>query len=191
MIGQNWDKRYWSCLKTYHIAALKCSHYGAINANTDPDGAQAQSVARLQNNDDADDISIHSPSAKQVYSGSLKGDCESVAKFSKGPWRVYETDIDDANYGIDSPDGTVIVFGVNGEACGVDKWPNACLIAAAPRLFNALQAMLDRYVSLVNSGDAGNWDPQIELEVIEATFALKSALGEHPAASLGREGNNG
>jgi hypothetical protein len=36
----------------------------------------------------------------------------------------------------------------------------------------ALQALLDHYLSLVNSGDAGNWDPEAEEVVIAARAAL-------------------
>ena len=40
------------------------------------------------------------------------------------------------------------------------------------KLREVLQALLKRYVELVNSGDAGNWDPEAELEVIAARQAL-------------------
>jgi hypothetical protein len=36
----------------------------------------------------------------------------------------------------------------------------------------ALQGLLDHYVGLVNSGDAGNWDPETEPVVIEARRCL-------------------
>jgi hypothetical protein len=39
-------------------------------------------------------------------------------------------------------------------------------------LREALTGMLDHYVSLVNSGDAGNWDAEIEPQVITARTAL-------------------
>jgi len=41
------------------------------------------------------------------------------------------------------------------------------------RYKDALERLLGRYVSMVNSGDCGNWDPETEEEVIEARAALK------------------
>ena len=41
------------------------------------------------------------------------------------------------------------------------------------RLREALEGMLDRYVSLVNCGDCGNWNPEEEPEVIAAREALE------------------
>jgi len=35
-----------------------------------------------------------------------------------------------------------------------------------------LQRLLDKYVSLVNCGDCGNWDPETEQEVIDARVEL-------------------
>lgn len=49
------------------------------------------------------------------------------------------------------------------------------LIAAAPDLADALATMLERYVSLVNCGDCGNWDPETEDEVKSARAALSRA----------------
>jgi len=39
-------------------------------------------------------------------------------------------------------------------------------------LRKALEDLLDHYVGLVNSGDAGNWDPETEVFVINARKAL-------------------
>jgi len=52
------------------------------------------------------------------------------------------------------------------------------LIAAAPELLEALKDLLDHYTSLVNSGDAGNWDAENEGEVIAARAAIAKAQGE-------------
>lgn len=41
----------------------------------------------------------------------------------------------------------------------------------------ALRVMLHRYVSLVNCGDCGHWDPETEPEVIAARAALAKAEG--------------
>ena len=42
----------------------------------------------------------------------------------------------------------------------------------------ALTGMLERYVSLVNSGDAGHWDCETEPEVIAARAALSAITEE-------------
>ena len=53
-------------------------------------------------------------------------------------------------------------------------------------LTQALQDLLDHYVSLVNSGDAGNWDPEEEPKVIAARAAL-SATQPAQAAQGGHD----
>ena len=52
---------------------------------------------------------------------------------------------------------------------------NAKLVTAAPELLDALKSLLDRYVGLVISGDAGNWDAETEDEVIAARAAIAKA----------------
>ena len=59
--------------------------------------------------------------------------------------------------------------------------PNARLVAAAPELLEALNAMLDRYTDLVNCGDCGNWDPETEEPVIAARAAIAKAVPPLPA----------
>lgn len=54
---------------------------------------------------------------------------------------------------------------------------NLTLCAAAPDMFEALSKMLEHYVSLVNCGDCGNWNPEEEPEVIAARSALAKAQG--------------
>lgn len=48
-------------------------------------------------------------------------------------------------------------------------------VADAKGLRERLEATLGVYVELVNSGDAGNWNPETEEHVIAARAALKSA----------------
>ncbi|VTU32165.1 hypothetical protein H4CHR_02956 [Variovorax sp. PBS-H4] len=55
---------------------------------------------------------------------------------------------------------------------------NLALMAAAPELSAALSALLDRYVALANSGDAGNWDPETEGAVKDARAALAKTQPE-------------
>jgi hypothetical protein len=52
------------------------------------------------------------------------------------------------------------------------------LIAAAPELLEALKAFLDMYVQFINSGDAGNWNPETDDEVIQARAAIAKAEKE-------------
>ena len=70
-------------------------------------------------------------------------------------------------------DGHPDLYFRNGGADG----PDARLIAAAPDLLAALQTFLAEYVSLVNSGDAGNWDAEEEDKVIAARAAIAKATG--------------
>ena len=44
------------------------------------------------------------------------------------------------------------------------------------QLEEALRGITEHYVTLVNSGDAGNWNPEAEPQVI----AARRALGEQP-----------
>lgn len=52
------------------------------------------------------------------------------------------------------------------------------IAAQRDELLAALEGMLDRYVSLANSGDAGNWDCEEEDEVIAARQAIANVKGE-------------
>ena len=54
----------------------------------------------------------------------------------------------------------------------------AHLIAAAPELYAALATFVDEYVQMVNSGDCGNSDPELDDKVIAARSALSRARGE-------------
>lgn len=67
------------------------------------------------------------------------------------------------------------VYGDNGEATGLSMAANARLIAAAPELLGALNGILGRYARLVESGDAGNWDCELEPQVIAARAAIAKA----------------
>jgi len=70
--------------------------------------------------------------------------------------------------------------------CFSDNWRNdARLIAAAPDMFEALAGLLEHYLSLVNSGDAGFWDPEKEAQVIAARAALAKASRSNPEQAHG------
>lgn len=70
----------------------------------------------------------------------------SEAKHTPGPWAVYDgKDVDFP--GIEAQNGTVVIFGATrqGDDGGVRGLPgNANLIAAAPELLEALQAIIQR-----------------------------------------------
>lgn len=51
----------------------------------------------------------------------------------------------------------------------VNGWNALPLVAVAEK---ALADLLNMYVGLVNSGDAGNWDPETEPEIIQSRAAL-------------------
>jgi hypothetical protein len=45
-------------------------------------------------------------------------------------------------------------------------------------LAHALEQMIERYIRLVNSGDCGDWDPEMDDEVINSRSALALALAK-------------
>lgn len=49
---------------------------------------------------------------------------------------------------------------------------NAALTEQRDELLEALENVLRRYTDLINSGDAGNWDPEEEDEVKSARAAI-------------------
>lgn len=49
-------------------------------------------------------------------------------------------------------------------------------LAHCDDLLAALAVLLDRYTSLVNCGDCGNWDPEEETAVIVARAAIAKAV---------------
>lgn len=48
-----------------------------------------------------------------------------------------------------------------------------CIVA----LESALTGLVDHYTALINSGDAGNWDPETDAPVIAARHALALSKG--------------
>jgi hypothetical protein len=57
----------------------------------------------------------------------------------------------------------------------------ANLIAAAPKLLEALESLLNKHVELVESGDCGHWNVEKEGHVIAARAILAEAKGEKDA----------
>jgi hypothetical protein len=80
--------------------------------------------------------------------------------------------------GIYTRGGDTVAF-VELPVASLEDWERAAkvatLIAAAPTLLSSLQSMLERYTSLVNCGDCGNWDPEQEPNVIAARAAISKA----------------
>lgn len=96
-----------------------------------------------------------------------------MSKHTPGPWVVKH---DVVIYGRDS--FTIIGSAGTGNLHRPDEIANANLIAAAPDLLEALEGMLYRYTGLVNCGDCGSWDPESEVEVIDARKAIARAKGQ-------------
>ena len=95
-----------------------------------------------------------------------------MAEFTKGPWVI---DAFTKNVvAIDVPDdgGDIICSEPDGDASASRWHANASLIAAAPDLYEALTLFVAEYCDLVNSGDAGFWDPETETKVQMARSAL-------------------
>lgn len=96
-------------------------------------------------------------------------------KFTPGPWTAFVDRSDDGDVFTIMPamrEGQIAL--VTGENASAD----CSLIAAAPQLYEALKKMTARYVELVNSGDAGYWNPELDDQVIAARAALASARSE-------------
>jgi hypothetical protein len=103
---------------------------------------------------------------------------------SKTPWSVSRW----SETGGDQPENTGDCY-INNGVCDIAYLAthrvddvdmteaDAILLASAPVLRNALQRMVDRYVSLVNSGDCGFWNPEDESDVIAARNALAQSRG--------------
>lgn len=62
--------------------------------------------------------------------------------FTPGPWTIYEPE-SGVTYGISGDDGTAVVFWGETVNDGINKIEDARLIAAAPDLLEALQAIID------------------------------------------------
>lgn len=59
-----------------------------------------------------------------------------------------------------------------------ERLANVRLLKTAPELLEALKGLLEHYVSLVESGDAGFWNPEKEAEVKASRSAIAKAIGE-------------
>lgn len=103
-------------------------------------------------------------------------------KHTPGPWHIYKGN---PNWimAVDPGDDTPWLIAKTEPHAGPgDATPaNARLIAAAPELMAALTGMIDMYVELVESGDAGFWNAEEVHEVIAAHAAIAKATGEAAA----------
>ena len=109
-----------------------------------------------------------------------------MSMYTKGPWvmmdRSEELGTPSFWIGVNHPEYEFVSHAEIrpgcGEAAGLgDMEANALLIAAAPDCFEVLDALLEMYVDLANSGDCGNWDPEKMPEVISARAAIAKAKG--------------
>jgi hypothetical protein len=103
-------------------------------------------------------------------------------RFTPGPWyEIVNRGVDGIGAG-EAPTEGAYFFG--GEriceftTINPRNEANARLIAAAPSLISALHEILNHYTALINSGDAGNWEPEREPQVIAARAAIQLATGE-------------
>lgn len=103
-----------------------------------------------------------------------------------GPWLVErDPEAGYAKFGIYSPDDHPVVSHFH----AIENEADAILIAAAPDLLEALETFVAEYVDLVQSGDAGFWNPEHEPKVIMARKAIAKARTSLPAPlSAGRMG---
>lgn len=110
------------------------------------------------------------------------------AAHTPGPWRATERERTDNAlsypWAIERVVGNAVL--PVADVCAFDvrarQDANARLIAAAPILYDALVSMTRHYVTLIESGDAGNWDPEEEAPVKLARLALTAARSTTGAA---------
>lgn len=90
-----------------------------------------------------------------------------------GPWLVRGTDVYGAGVKVASAPS---MRQTAGSTVGHEQaTANARLVAASPELVASLREMVDLYTELVNSGDAGFWDPETEKQVQRARAAIAKA----------------
>lgn len=103
----------------------------------------------------------------------------SDTKWTPGPW-TWDVALDH-NWDVQvwsSPNRRVCFVAHDGEDGNPTGKANARLIAAAPDLYEALSTFVEEYVSMIASGDCGNWNPEDEGFVKSARAALAKARGE-------------
>lgn len=101
-------------------------------------------------------------------------------KFTPGPWEAVNRDTCQFIY----------AKGYERAICQVDSYSkgfgpdrderdaNAHLIASAPDIYEALEKQLKNWIELIESGDAGHWDPEEDAHVISMRAVLAKARGE-------------
>lgn len=97
----------------------------------------------------------------------------SAFKGMPAPWKI-----DDLGWVVNEDESLAAVQYAGCGSHGAD-WDEVDLrlVLAAPEVFSALEGLLNRYIELVASGDAGNWDAETEDVVIAARAAIAKATG--------------
>lgn len=97
-------------------------------------------------------------------------------KFTPGPWTCfYKHKYDEWHVSLPMTGGNMkLALCPDGIQSG-NREADAHLIAAAPDLFHALKTFVEEYVRLIESGDAGFWNPEEEAKVIAARAAISKA----------------
>ena len=107
-----------------------------------------------------------------------------IEQHTPGPWEIEEDDYGGEIWLGGDGCGMIVVNGwVNGGCMAHPvEWAklqaNARLIAAAPDLLAALEALFSDYKSLADSGDAGFWSLEDTVEGQQALAAIAKATGQ-------------
>lgn len=106
-----------------------------------------------------------------------------MSNFTAGPWHVKTMPHSICNTGgVQSPNGTWVakVHPLNGETDKVEWMANAHLLAAAPELLEALEAILEAYAQPKVLRQAGVDFNALHPSVNQSLRAIAKAKGEQP-----------
>ncbi len=106
------------------------------------------------------------------------------AKHTPGPWRHYTRPQPNGCPIVGTENGLMVAMmahTVNQPEQADEAIANARVVSTAPELLDALKGMVAMYCDLVESGDAGYWDPEDTPEVKAARAAIAKAEGKDSA----------
>jgi hypothetical protein len=104
----------------------------------------------------------------------------SEGKHTPGPWLLEVDKSMRGEWVIRSPSDNSLMGNADYYPWQSGNIYDAHLIAAAPDMLKALEQFVEEYVELVNSGDAGFWNPEDEDKVKFARAAISKAKGINP-----------